>query len=227
MKKVLIEENAERSEAFLLKIDTVYLSRVRKLVGRIRELGIEDITKDILLEAIERKFQPLRDRYRELYQSDVEVFQTPDMRDQVENAFASKFREVEKAAEDFYSPEVSNSLPFDLKVLSGIFELDEKHRPYIPEERAEIIREGFKEFIEDPELLRIYNLHNEVAKKTQELVNLVRSSGLASQNHLLQFGVRAIQDLFLVDDNLDPWLISVKPSHIKYRVEPVVDEVDE
>lgn len=225
MKKVLIEENAERAEALLSKIESVYLARVIKLVGRIRALGIEDITKDMLLEAIERKFQPLQEQYEALYRSDVKVFQTPDMRNQVENAFAAKFREVEKAVDDFYSPEVSNSLPFGLKVLAGVFELDEKHKPYIPAERSEIIREGFREFIESPELLRIYNLHNEVAKKTQELVNLVRSSGLASQNHLLQFGFRAIQDLLLVNDSLEPWLISVKPSHIKYKIEP--EEVDE
>ncbi|HCY42231.1 MAG TPA: hypothetical protein DHV48_12890 [Prolixibacteraceae bacterium] len=228
MKKVLIHENSERAEAFLSKINTIYLVRVRKLIASIRALGIEDITKDMLLEAIDRKLQPLQEQYRERYQRDLNVFQTEEMRNRVETAFALKFREVEKAVEDFYSPEVSNNLPFDLGVLGGIFELDGVQRVYVPVEKSEIIFDSFREFIENPELLRIYNLHNEVAKKIQDLVVSIREKGIARQNLMLGNGGLSILELFRVEDNWMDGSFTVKPRRLNYKVEPVkVEETEE
>lgn len=224
MKKLLIDDNRSKAEALISKIETLYISRVNTLAIRIKNLGIEDLTKDLLLEAIGGNLQSVNNQYQDLYKQDLEVFKMPEMRNQVEATFTSKFRDVQNAAEDFQSKELRDFLPFSLQVLSGIFELDEKCRAYIPEEKKAVIIEGFKEYIENPELLRVYSLHIETAKKVEELVNAIRKNGIDRLNSMCTVGGYSVLCLFQIGDDPETGAFSVRPRRIVYKAESAGEE---
>lgn len=224
MKKVLIEENRAKADLLVSEIKEVYLSRVDNLVIRIRALGIKNITKALLLECIAGNFQTLRGQYEEIYKGDLDVFKTPEMRHMVESSFALKLNDVRIAFGDFYSREMADRLPFSLQVLASIFELDENGMPFITEEKEQILREGFKEFIENPELLRVYNLHIEVAQQLQDLMMSIRKTGLDRINAMYTVGGFALLSLFLVGDNIETGNFSVKARRLEYKADPVLAE---
>lgn len=213
MKKVLIDAHATKADALLAKIKTHYLSKVHLLIYRIQSLGITGINKDMVAEAISRNLQPLREKYREIYEKDVNLFATSEMRAQVENGFVLKFKEIEAAVEDFYTTEIPKRLPFSLDVLAGVFELDKNQKPYISDVREVAIREGFKEFIEDPDMLQAYYLHAETAKKLQELIKLIQKTGISTPIYNRDSIIR----LFEVEENAESGAITVSPIQLDYK----------
>jgi len=221
-KRILIEDNAAKAELLIEQIEKVYLGRVSNLVTTIQSLGIKGVNKDTLLELIDRNLQPLEDQYRELCEKDLALFTSPELRNQVENTFALKFDEVRKAVEAFYCLDAEKRLPFSFIVLAGVWDLNDSGMPYVPEEKKAVLREGFKEYIEDPELLRIYSLHTETARKIQELVNLIREKGIDRQNYLsMVTGLPLLLGLFEIVDNSSAGEFCVKPRRLNYKVEPV------
>lgn len=177
MKKVLFDANTEKSAQILAVIEKEYLILVNSLTGMIKNLGIKDYSKSDLLATINRDFDPLYQKYQAIFMPDVKVFKTRDLQDQAIRPFEQKFRELTKFVDRFYTKEFSEKLPFELGTLALLWELDDNGYSYFLEDKKQMIVEGCKEFLEDPDLISVYLLHKEVADKLQTLQTLSKRRG--------------------------------------------------
>ena len=210
-KRILIDENAAQAESCIKAIESIYLERVSHLAARIRELGVIDVDKELLLETIKRNFSPLKELYQELYNKDIKGLASEVLKQQVAASFEAKLQKINYAVGRFYETVVREQLPFDLDVLAGVFEM-ENGRVFIPAEKKAVIMESFKRWIEKPEYLQVYNLHQETAKKIQSLWDALEKANMVT--HAVAPGFTLL-NLFEIKDGANG--VTFEPKRLNFE----------
>jgi len=166
MKRILINEHREKAEAKLSAIEQQYVTRVTELKYKLHGLGIETVNKELLLAVIGGDIETVREKVFEICTPDIEAATSPIAKEQVTKAVNGKLGELHAYVQQTFADSRFKNTGLSLASIKSIFEIGEDGLAYIPEEKKDVIREGFKEYLDgNSAKIKAYELHHEAAKK--------------------------------------------------------------
>lgn len=181
MEKVLVNENQARFEATRNAIKKDVLPEINKAIQAYKDLDLGDFTIKTLADLVSGGSAT-----RKRYLSNVES----KMRKAGIRGAALKGL-VEVAEEDLADLKACK-LAFNRMHLEYITLQDDK--AIITPEAEEALRERFRVYISDPEAIRVFNLHNEIIDRLNEIAGILKKK----YGGELPFSISDLRDLLVV-----------------------------
>lgn len=179
MKRILINENREKADAFIQRIQELYTSKVGTLKSMLGGLGVENVSKEMLLAVVDGDFEAIREKVFEVCAPDLKAASSPIARETVVKSIDSKLGEVRAFATSAFSKLRFKNEGVNLSSIKAIFEIEENGLIRIPDEKLAIIREGFKEYLdEDSAKVNAFKLHQEAAQKLTACIKALAKADL-------------------------------------------------
>lgn len=215
MKKILINEHSEKTEAFISEIENKYLNAVRTAYEGMLNLGIQTPDKKLLFAVIAGSFDSLSSKFWEICQPDIDGLSSIVAKTQMKTNL--------EAALEVFCESIPMLFAFEIdgKSLSNshfqkYLEIDEKEGPFISDVTKESIRESFKEYIENDQHLKVFEVHQAAAKALQKFIDEFSKSNLAQAKFIRINPGQTILSLFKVEI-LENDKFSVVPGEINYN----------
>jgi hypothetical protein len=200
--KLALNENADKSAAFLADLQNHYLPAVSAIFNSIKELGIVNPSRSLLFSTIQGDFGPLEQAYDEVTRSDVESFKSQAAKDQMLSIFQGKLDSIRDQVNVLFSDMIGTvtttyetGTTFDsfeaLATSQGKFgkismtsqslvkfvALNDAGVLVIPDEAKESIIDAFIEYADATKQM-IYDLQQKAAKALGEFAGALSDAGI-------------------------------------------------
>ena len=223
MKKVLLSENSEKAEAFISELGTKYLGAVRTAYEGMLNLGIQTPDKMLLFDVIARNFDSLSSKFWEICQPDIDGLSSIVAKTQMKTSLEAALEVFCESIPMLFAFEINGRSLSD-PYFQEYLEIDEKEGPFISDLTKESIRESFKEYIENDQHLKVFELHQAAAKALQKFVDEISKSNLAKAQFIKVSPGITILSMFRVEILEDKFSIIPGEINYNYQFDPEVGE---
>lgn len=216
MKKILISEHSEEAQAFINRLENEYLSGFRSMINTINKLGLSSPSKSDLLDLLNGNFDAMRQQYWKNAESDLQAFRTPAAKEQLRLKIEEDLEEFLKSIPVLFSGQINNTRLSDISFQKS-FDLDELGNPFMSDISKETIREGFREYISNPKLLKVHEAQTTLAKDLQNFVDSLVDAKLDKNGFLFAQTWSFVASCFEIEITKDETGIIIESIKIKPR----------
>lgn len=179
MKPVLISEHQNEAQSFIETIETDYLPTVRSIITSIQALGLkpsEDVIRAVLMEGT----GILKGEYSSYAERDIPPSSSQPAKNQMRNLHACVFEEFLQSTEPLFEKTIGGKSVKN-PMFQDLIAFDETLTPSLPKEGREKIMEQFKEYIIDPQVLKLHKACSAAATGLQGFWQALTESRYASR----------------------------------------------
>lgn len=170
-KKILLHENADKSDAFLEEVKVKLIDPIHSIVIKIEKNGIE-LNESMIKKVLQGDTTLISEQAGALVKDEQSEF----VREQRVKSIMSIFPEIVRRVATIKQEKIGGRFDINNPFLKGIWEF-EKGKIRIPESKVEEIREAFREYVAS-DRVAVYEAHQAAAKSIEKLLDELHNAGL-------------------------------------------------